>query len=284
LSGARVTDQTSSRIETGTIDVDGISTFYRRLPGDGDPAVFVHGNPTHSEDWVPFLERMSGPAVAFDLPGWGRSERPAPDRFDGTVESLADFVWRALEALGVQRYSLVVHDWGGLGLITAQRDPSRVDRLVIMNAVPLLPGYRWHRLARTWRTPRLGELSNRIWSRRTLGLGLRESRGDWSRHSPDFIDMIWDHLDDATFDAILRLYRSGPEDKLERLGEGLGTLTAPALVIWSGKDRYLPARFGRAYAEALPNAELVELPEAGHWPWREDPGVVPWVVDFLERA
>jgi hypothetical protein len=43
-----------------------------------------------------------------------------------------------------------------------------------------------------------------------LDLVLRESRGDWSRHEPAFIDMIWDHLDPGTFDAILRLYRSAP--------------------------------------------------------------------------
>ncbi len=47
------------------------------------------------------------------------------------------------------------------------------------------------------------------------------------------------------------------------------------------RDRYLPARFGPAYAAALPNAELVELPAAGHWPWIEDPEVVERVVRFL---
>jgi pimeloyl-ACP methyl ester carboxylesterase len=60
-------------IETGTVMVDGVSTFFRRVKGDGPPAVFVHGNPSHSEDWQPFLERIGGPALAFDLPGWGRS-------------------------------------------------------------------------------------------------------------------------------------------------------------------------------------------------------------------
>lgn len=135
-----------------------------------------------------------------------------------------------------------------------------------------------------WRTPRLGELTNRLWRRWMVGLALRESRGDWSAPPAEFVDEIWDHLDAGTFDAILRLYRSGPEDKLERLGERLGTLTAPALVAWAGTDRYLPARFGPLYAEALPNAELVEFPRYGHWPWLEGPEVIPRVVEFLERA
>ena len=52
-------------------------------------------------------------------------------------------------------------------------------------------------------------------------------------------------------------------------------------MIWAGKDRYLDARFGRDYAAALGNAELVELPEAGHWLWRDDPSVIPRVAKFL---
>ena len=158
---------------------------------------------------------------------------------------------------------------------------GRVKRLVIINSVVLLPGYRWHRTARGWRTRGLGELSNRIWSRRLLDWGLRESRGDWSRHDPAFVDMVWDHLDEGTFEAILRLYRSAPPERLAAAGERLGTIRAPALVIWGGKDRYLPARFGPAYAAALPDSELIEVPDAGHWPWTEDPSVIDRVIRFL---
>jgi pimeloyl-ACP methyl ester carboxylesterase len=262
--------------------VDGVSTFFRRLPGDGPPAVFVHGNPTHSEDWMPFLERMSGPALAFDLPGWGRSDHPSSADFDYSMHGLARFVNAFLEAVEVDRHSLVVHDWGGLALIGAQEEPVRIERLVIFNCVPLLPGYRWHRLARIWRTPRLGELSNRLWNRRMLALAMRESRGDWSRQSPEFVEMIWSHLDSHTFDAILRLYRSAPEEDLARAGARLDEITAPALVVWALKDRYIPARFGRDYANRLPHAELVELPEAGHWPWIDAPEAVGRVIRFLE--
>ena len=55
---------------------------------------------------------MRGPALAFDLPGLGRSERPGPDRFDYAVDAYARFVERLLERLGIGEYPLVVHDWG----------------------------------------------------------------------------------------------------------------------------------------------------------------------------
>jgi pimeloyl-ACP methyl ester carboxylesterase len=268
-------------IETGTVIVDGNSTFFRRVPGEGPPAVFVHGNPTHSEDWLPFLERMPGPALALDLPGWGRSARPSPSEFDYSMRGLARFFGRFLQRMAVDEYSLAVHDWGSVALIAAQEDPKRVRRLLIVNAVPLLPGYRWHRTARVWRTRGLGELSSRLWSRRVLDLGLRESRGDFSRHSPEFVDMIWEHLDRRTLAAVLRLYRSAPTDELAAAGEHLGAIEAPALVVWGLKDRYLPARFGRLYAEALPNAELLEVPAAGHWPWIDEPELIDRMLRFL---
>jgi pimeloyl-ACP methyl ester carboxylesterase len=269
-------------IETGTVTVDGVSTFFRRIPGDGPPVVFAHGNPTHSGDWQPFLERMSGPALALDYPGWGRSARPSADEFDYSMEGLARFTSRFLQRMAVDDYSLVVHDWGVVALIAAQENPGRVRRLLIANAVPLLPGYRWHRTARIWRGRGLGELSNRLWNRRLLDWGLRESRADGSRHDPAFVDSIWDHMDQATRRAILILYRSADPDRLAAEGDRLGSLEAPALVVWGTRDRYLPARFGAAYADRLPNAELLESPSAGHWPWIDDPGLRERMIRFLE--
>lgn len=274
---------TEQRVETDIVEVGGVEIFCRRIAGEGAPAVFVHGVPSHSGDWMPFLERMHGPAIAFDLPGFGRSARPDPESFDYTMGSYADFVAALLEHLGVGEYSLVVHDWGAVALIAALREPERLRRLVVINTVPLVPGYRWHRTARVWRTRGLGELSNRLWSRRALSAGLREARGDWSRFPPEFVDMIWDQLDSGTFEAILRLYRSAPETALAAAGRGLASISAPALVVWGLKDRYLPARFGGGHAEALANAELVELPEAGHWPWLEEPALIPRVVDFVQQ-
>src|SRR5205823_14902522 len=94
--------------------------------------------------------------------------------------------------------------------------------------------------------------------------------------------MVWDQLDRGTRTAILRLSRSADPDRLAAAGDRLGSITAPALVVWGGRERYLPPRFGAAYAARLPNAELVELPTAGHWPWIDDPSVIERMVRFLE--
>lgn len=270
----------SDGIETGTLVVAGVEVFFRRTGGEGPPSVFVHGNPTHSEDWQPFLERLSGPALAFDLPGWGRSGRPSG--FDYSMHGLASFFERALEEFEVGRHRLVVHDWGSLALIAAQRAPERVERLVVINAVPLLPGYRWHRIARLWRTPGVGEAINASLTRQAFALGLREARADWRPPDDDFVEMAWSRLDRGTHRAVLELYRSADPEELAAAGAGLGRLDCPALVAWGEQDRYLPAGFARAYAEALPGAELVLVPGAGHWPWHERPELIDRVVAFLD--
>lgn len=267
-------------VEQAVIRVDGVRTFYRRVGGEGPPAVFVHGHPTHSGDWLGFLERLEGPAVALDLPGWGFTERPAG--FDYSMHGLGRFVGRFLDRLGLASCSLVVHDWGSVGLIEAQRRPARIRRLVVINAVPLLPGYRWHWVARyLWRVPVIGELSNLTATRPALRLISRQATPRPGPLPPEFIEMVSRDRPPGTWPEALALYRSADPERLAAAGERLGDLDCPALVAWGTRDPYLPAAFGHAYAERLPRAELLELDDAGHWPWLERPDLVERVCAFL---
>ena len=267
-------------VEERVVEVDGVRCFYRRVAGDGPPTIFIHGNPSHSEDWVPFLERLDGPGLAPDLPGWGFSDNP-PDR-DYSMHGLARFVERFCDRLGVTEYQLVVHDWGAVGLIAAQNRPVRLRRLVILNAVPLLPGYRWHWIARWfWRVPVLGELANRTTTKGGLRLLSRQASARPGGLPDRFIDAVWAGRHAGSWREMLELYRTADPDRLAAAGENLGRLDCPALVVWGLEDVYLPRRFATAYAEALPNAELVEVDHAGHWPWIDRPEVVDRVVSFL---
>ena len=267
-----------AKVEERTLTVDGVSVFYREVSGEGTPAVYCHGNPTHSEDWLPFLER-GGRAIAIDLPGWGRSDRPPG--FDYTMHGLSSFLYRCLEALGVGDHDLVVHDWGALALIGTQGRPHALRRLVIINAVPLLPGYRWHWVARLWRRRGVGELLNAVSTRAGTALLLRQARGDRTPMPEDFVDMIWRHWDRGTRRAVLQLYRDADPHKLAAAGAELGAISSPALVLWGEREPYLPVEFAHRYAEALPAAELDLRPACGHWPWLDDPSVIDRVLRFL---
>jgi pimeloyl-ACP methyl ester carboxylesterase len=267
-------------------EIDGLPVFWRDAPvagGDSDAPtpLYLHGVPANSDDWLAFLRRSGG--LAPDLPGFGRTGKPG--NLSYTIAEYADFIARFLDHVGVARVSIVAHDWGAVGLAFAQAHSERVARLVVINAVPLLPGYRWHRTARMWRTPGLGELAMGATTRWVLRFSTREARPGRLPMPDEWLDSVLDHFDQGTQRAILRLYRSSPPDVLAAAGARLGELSAPALVLWGTADPYIPARFARAYAEALgapgKPAELVELLDAGHWPWLERPDVIERVAAFL---
>jgi pimeloyl-ACP methyl ester carboxylesterase len=264
-------------------ELDGLPLFWRDAPCAGVPPLYLHGVPTNSDDFIPFLARSGG--LAPDLPGFGRSGKPG--NFDYSIPGYERFIEQYLDLLEIERVSLVVHDWGSVGLAFAQLHPERIERLVIINAIALLPGYRWHRVARAWRTPVLGELVMGSITRPLLRFTSKEANVTPGPLPDAWLDTVLDHFDQGTQRAILRLYRSAPGDVLAAAGAQLSTLRMPALVVWGARDPYIPARFGRDYAAALGSAalgdvELLELADAGHWPWLDRPDVIDRVVDFLQ--
>jgi pimeloyl-ACP methyl ester carboxylesterase len=248
--------------------VAGLDVHLRRA-GDA-PILYLHGVPTHSNDWLPFLERTGG--IAPDLPGFGKSGKPGD--FDYSIAGYDRFLEALVDQLELERFSLVLHDWGSVGLALAQRYPERIERLVLFSVVPFLPGFRWHRVARGWRTPGIGELLMGA----TTRWGLR-------RELPtQLADAAWDAFDHGTQRAILKLYRSAPPDVLARAGERLGEIRAPALILWPEDDRYIAAEFGPAHADALGGETTLEMVRGGHWPWLENPELIDRTADFLKRS
>jgi pimeloyl-ACP methyl ester carboxylesterase len=245
--------------------VAGLEVLLREA-GD-TPILYLHGVPTAGWDWEPFLARTGG--VAPDLPGFGASAKPGD--FDYSIPGYADFLEAFCADAGLGGVSLVMHDWGAVGLALAQHRPQLVDRIVLTGCVPFLPGYRWHRVARAWRTPVVGEL--------TMGF---TTRFGFRRSLPRQIaDRAYDAFDQGTQRAILRLYRSSPPEVLAAHGERLGELRCPALVLWPTHDPYIGAEFGRRYADALGGDVELEPIDAGHWPWLDRPEVVDRVAAFL---
>lgn len=267
-------------VEENSGEIGGLPVFWRSAPPANSavaPTLYLHGVPSSSTDWAAFLRRGGG--LAPDLPGFGRSGKPAYLQY--TIAEYAGFIERFLDMLGVARVRMLVHDWGAVGLAFAQAHPERVERLVVCNAVPLLPGYEWHRTARMWRTPLLGEIAMGATTRRVLRRSTREANVAPGPLPEEWIDSVMSHFDQGTQRAILRLYRSSPSDVLAQAGKQLGLLQMPSLVLWGMQDPYIPPSFASAYAQALPNSELVELADAGHWCWFDRPDAIGRAVEFL---
>lgn len=248
--------------------------------------VFVHGNPGSSRHWDRLAEPAAaaigdGAVLAPTLPGF--AGEPVPAGFDYGVDAYADWLGSQIDAAGIDQAHLVMHDFGGaFGLTWAVRNPARLASLTLIDT-GVLPGYRWHRLARIWRTPLLGEAFNAITNRR--GFGRVINRGQATPLPEAFVDQLFDEASGATGRTVLRLYRATPAERLNALDRKFRMLNPPALVIWGDGDVYLPARYAQRQVENFPSADIHVLEGCGHWPHAEQPEAVEeLLVSFLHQV
>ena len=106
-----VEDQTISAafpFESNTVEVDG-STLHYVEEGDGDPILFLHGNPTSSYLWRNIIPHVSplGRAIALDLIGMGKSDKPD---IEYRLADHVPYVEGFIEQLGLENITLVIHD------------------------------------------------------------------------------------------------------------------------------------------------------------------------------
>lgn len=276
-----------SALVTG-VEAGGTRTRVRTAgPQDEREAVvFVHGNPGSADDWDALVDAVGEAgvrAVAFDLPDFGTTEAPAG--FEHTVAGYAAFVGAAVSALGIERVHLVAHDFGGpIALAWVAGSPDLLASATLIDT-GVLPGYRWHVLARVWRTPLLGELFQATTTRSAFRwlVGRGEPRG----LPRDFLDTMYDHYDARTKRAVLKLYRDtgDPGSGVRELAALLAPRDVPALVIWGERDAYLPASYAARQREIFPSADVHVLPASGHWPFADAPETVErLLVEHVGRA
>jgi pimeloyl-ACP methyl ester carboxylesterase len=247
----------------------------------GDPAaseavVFVHGNPGPAEDWRALLSQTGefARAVAPDMPGYGGADKPR--EFPYTNEGYAQHLAGVLDQLAITRAHLVLHDFGGSwGLTWAVNHPGAVASVTLINTGVLLD-YHWHRFARIWRTPGLGELFSATTSRAAFkALVGREN----PRLAPADLNRLYEVSKPwPTKRAVLKLYRATPATAMGALRDPLRALDLPTLVVFGAADPYIPWVQAERQRESFPSARVELLDGLSHWPFLEDPARVQEVV------
>jgi len=236
---------------------------------DSEAVVFLHGNPGSRLDWEDLVGRVGefGRALAFDMPGFGQADKPRD--FGYRVEDYAAFIGGALDQLGVERAHLVVHDFGGaFGFCWAAEHPDALQSAVMFNTGTWAHG-RWHRTARLWRRPVVGELVMALTNRRAW----RRAMNAGPPLPPAFVDRMYDDFDRGTRRAVLGLYRATPLPYPPATGwvETLAGLDRPALIVWGADDPFLGARRVENLKEPFPRAKAIMLDGSGHFPFADNP-------------
>ena len=241
---------------TRELDIDGVRTPLRETgPADASEAVvFVHGNPGSSADWEPLLAAVSDlghRAVAWDAPGFGRARRADRLSHRPSTRTRPSSAARSTPSRIDRAHLVAARLRRPVGPALGGRAPDRFTSAVLLGT-GVLPGYRWHALARVWRTPLLGELFMATTTRAGFRLLLR--RGNPRALPRAFVDRMYDDFDRHTRRAVLDLYRSVPDVAASRGAAGGRAAPArPARARALGPPRPLPARRARrAPARRLP--------------------------------
>ena len=265
-------------VDEETFELDGQPVFLRRAGDDPAPILYLHGLPTSADDWSGLLELGGG--IAVDLPGFGRSGKRGD--LDYSLSGHVAFVERLLQELGIGEVRLCLHDWGAaVGLAWAMTQPERVRRLVVVNGVPLLHGFRWRGWARAIRAPVIGAVAVGSGYKPVVRVLSRRASAPGATMPKDFQASVVRHLDLGTERALLRLLRSADPGLLAEAGAQLGRIGAPALVLAGASDPWIAPRFAAGYAATLGDATLETIDDAGHWPWIERPEVGERMIDHL---
>lgn len=243
-----------------TVEVGSLEIAYREA-GTGDPVVMVHGWPTDSRLWTDQMSRLQGRhrVLAPDLPGYGGSQIPPVNGFELSTSTLVGF----LDALGVERAALVGHDAGGPPvLLTAIRHPRRVSRLVVMDTTPYPQLALLVRLMVTAaKLPGIGEgMMSRPGFRMLFRVGTAggdaEPVGLADRFRPP---------DRERRRALLAALRQFDRRELEEVEAGLGSITAPTLVVWAAKDPAGPLSLAHRLSADISGSTMVTVPNCGHF-------------------
>jgi len=275
-------------VRSRRVAVGGVNTrVIEAGPGwSEDAVVFVHGNPDSARDWDDLVAaggrftRM----IAFDVSGYGQSDKAAPDGVQ-TTNGVARYIDGLLDQLGVKRTVLAVHDFGGIwGLQWAAAHAGAMRGAVLING-GALQGYLPHPDAFTWAAPGVGEQAMAATTREVFVGRIKQGN---PKMPDEQLNRLYDDYDRATRCAALRYYRSGSENYQTIGGEqaaALRPLDLPALVIWGEKDPYIPVEQAEKQKDAFPSARVVTFPESGHWPHFDDADRTrAEVVPFLQPA
>jgi pimeloyl-ACP methyl ester carboxylesterase len=258
--------------------------------GQGSPIVMLHGNPTWSFYYrnLASLLRNNYRVIVPDHMGCGLSDKP--QNYPYLLKNHIDNAEKLLAELQIDKFSLVVHDWGGaIGMGLAARKPDRIESVIVMNTAAF-PSQRIPLRISICRIPILGDILVRGFNGFAKGaLTMAVTKKMKPETAREYI---------APYDswtnriALLRFVQDIP---LSPKDESWDTIVAieksliqfqntPMLVLWGGKDFCFTRHFYDEWLQRFPDADGHFFPEAGHYVLEDAfDSLAPLITTFFQK-
>ena len=283
-------------MESQIIHTNGINLhIVQEGPESGRLLILLHGFPEFWFGWrqqIPYLGEAGFRVWAPDQRGYNLSDKPA-GAAAYAVDKLAHDVIGLIEAAGVEKASLVAHDWGAVVAWWAAAEfPDRFEKMVILNAphgAVMRKHLRYNRIQRgrsrymlffqlPWLPDFLSRRNN--WARAVQALQRTSCPGAFTVDDLDAYRQAWSQP--GSFTAMLNWYRAAfrhpaPPPKNRRI-------SVPTLLIWGAKDRFLGKEMAQPSIDRCEDGRLVIIEEASHWVQHDVPDQVNALIEtFLHE-
>lgn len=260
--------------------------------GAGSTMLLIHGYPTASYDWHrlwrPLASRFR--VLAPDLLGLGFSDKPSGHAY--RIADHADMIEDLLSHTGLRQVHVVAHD---LGVSVAQELLARqlegqteyqIRSLVLLNGGLCPEAYHPRPIQRLLASP-LGPWLGPRMPRRAVERAIRSLFAPGRPPSAELLDHFWQLI---THNEGLQVAHAAGRfwvDRLEhrdRLVEPLLSRAVPCRLINGSVDPNSGDHMARRYRALVPQADIVSLPDVGHWPQIEAPElVIESLLEFVGR-
>jgi len=259
-------------------------------PRTGQTLLFVHGNPTWSYAWRKLIKRFSLKyrCVAPDHIGCGLSDKPQD--FGYRLEQHIEQLEALVQHLGLERITLVLHDWGGaIGMGFARRHPELIERLVLMNTAAF-PSARIPKRIALCRIPLLGKFLVRGlngFARAATHMAVEKPLSPQAKKGYLLPYGNWhDRIATHTFVEDIPMQPSHPSyAELKAIEAALKQFRErPIALFWGERDWCFTPEFRRTFEAHWPAAEVQSFEASGHYIFEDEKANLGnGIASFLER-
>jgi pimeloyl-ACP methyl ester carboxylesterase len=276
------------------VDVDGIGVFYREAGAKDAPTILLlHGFPTAGHMFRDLIPQLSDRfrLVAPDLPGFGKSDMPAPGTFTYTFENIANVIDRFTELIGLACFAMYVFNYGApVGFRLAVRHTDRISAIISQNGNAYEEGLSdgWNPIRAYWQEP---SLANREALRSFLAPDT--TRWQYTHGVPDVTAVSPDGYSLDNF----YLARPGADEvQLDLFGDYKSNVALyptfqeyfrkhkpPFLAVWGKNDPFFLPAGAEAFKRDIPGA-TVQFFDTGHFALETHAKEIAAVIrEFLAR-